>query len=95
MTHIHVNSREKALIEVDRLMTTDYMKDDHLSERAGYPLYYSTLEGCTDRWADLNCRFEVILDSKFEYYTIWIDERPMLERAGFKYNEVLGVWVDA
>lgn len=53
------DSREKALAIADRLFPTDYIYDSRRSERAGYPVLYSTLPGC-DAWiSDLGCRLEI------------------------------------
>ena len=46
----------------NELFPTDYMKDDVLSKRAGYPQYYSTSpEHSDDHINDLNVRLEVVI----------------------------------
>ena len=68
-----VTSKRKAWQAPDEIFPTDYMKDDQRSERAGYPVYYSTLEGCTAYICDLGDRLEVNLPDGHTV-NIWIDE---------------------
>lgn len=67
-----VNSIKKAWEEADKLMATDYIKDEMASERARYPIYMSTLEGSMDHISDLGDRLEVTVGANT--YNIWIEE---------------------
>lgn len=64
---------KEAWAMADEIFPTDYIKDDQRSERAGYPVYYSTLEGCTAYICDLGDRLEVNLPDGHTV-NIWIDE---------------------
>lgn len=70
-----VNSRKEAWKKADAIFTTDYMKDDIRSERAGYDVYYSTADGVNAWISDLNDRLEINLDSG-ETINIWIVDEP-------------------
>lgn len=60
----------------NELFPTDYMKDDVLSKRAGYPQYYSTSpEHSDDHINDLNVRLEVVIGGKCT--NIWIEEKEV------------------
>lgn len=75
-----VTSKQEAWNKVNEIFPTDYAKDEHSSNRAGYPVYRSTAEGhhC-DYICDLGDRLEVNLDSShFETVNIWI-EHPAQE----------------
>ena len=68
-----VKTTAEAWRKANELFPTDYMKDDVLSERAGYPQYYSTSpEHSDDHINDLNCRLEVCVDGNCT--NIWIEE---------------------
>lgn len=56
-----VTSKRKAWQAADEIFPTDYMKDDARSERAGYPIYYSTADGVNAYICDLGDRLEVNL----------------------------------
>ena len=75
-----VTSKQEAWNKVNEIFPTDYVKDEHSSSRAGYPVYRSTAEGhhC-DYICDLGDRLEVNLDSShLETVNIWI-EQPIQE----------------
>lgn len=75
-----VTSKQEAWNKVNEIFPTDYAKDEHSSNRAGYPVYRSTAEGhhC-DYICDLGDRLEVNLDSShLETVNIWI-EHPAQE----------------
>ena len=59
----------------DEIFPTDYMKDDSLSEAAGYDIYKSTAYGVNAWICDLGSRLEVNLDNG-ETVNVWIDEEP-------------------
>ena len=40
-----VTSKQEAWNKVNEIFPTDYAKDEHSSNRAGYPVYRSTAEG--------------------------------------------------
>lgn len=80
-----VRTRKEAWKIADRLMKTDYMKDDSKSERAGYPIFWSTLDGCDDHICDLNCRLEVCLGLESINIYIEDDDDNATTRALLKY----------
>lgn len=68
-----VKTTAEAWKKANELFPTDYMKDDALSKRAGYPQYYSTSpEHSDDHINDLNVRLEVVIGGKCT--NIWIEE---------------------
>jgi len=70
-----VTSIRDAWTEVRKIFPTDYEHDTSRSERAGYPIYYSTAAGVNAWISDLGNRLEVNLpDGKS--VNIWI-EAPM------------------
>lgn len=74
---IKVKSREEAWREADRLFPTDYMKDDHASANAGYPIYMSTADGNSSWISDLNTTLELsIMNEKHGIDTIRINIIP-------------------
>lgn len=71
-----VTSKQEAWNKVNEIFPADYVKDEHSSNRAGYPVYRSTAEGhhC-DYICDLGDRLEVNLDSShLETVNIWIEQ---------------------
>lgn len=87
---IVVGSKEEAFWTANGLVHSDYDYDADRSERAGYPIYYSTI--LHDEWiSDLGDRLEVNL-SGGKTINIWIDERDALVRSGFRKNEN-GIWI--
>ena len=91
---ITVTSRERAWQVADEYFPTDYMKDDLLSERAGYPIYKSTLEGCNSWISDLNTRLELNIEEDdgqlIKTITINITEAPAVEEtANWSAYEVM------
>lgn len=71
-----VTSKQEAWNKVNEIFPTDYVKDEHSSSRAGYPVYRSTAEGHHyDYICDLGDRLEVNLDSShLETVNIWIEQ---------------------
>lgn len=70
-----VTSIRNAWAEVQKIFPTDYEHDTSRSERAGYPIYYSTAAGVNAWISDLGNRLEVNLpDGKS--VNIWI-KAPM------------------
>jgi hypothetical protein len=69
-----VISKEIAWAEADKIFPTDYEKDAAASERAGYPVYYSTAAGVNAWISDLGDRLEVNLpDGKS--VNIWVENQ--------------------
>lgn len=67
-----VTSIREAWAEVQKIFPTDYEHDTSRSERAGYPIYYSTAAGMNAWISDLGNRLEVNLpDGKS--VNIWIE----------------------
>lgn len=88
--HIEVGSKDQAFRTANGLVHSDYEYDADRSERAGYPIYYSTI--LPDEWiSDLGDRLEVNL-SGGKTINIWIDAREKLEKSGFRKTD-LGIWV--
>ena len=56
----------------NEIFRTDYTKDDRASQNAGYPVYWSTLEGNNAWISDLGNRLEVNQDGRS--INIWIEE---------------------
>lgn len=84
-----VKTKKEAWRKADELFPTDYAKDDAASERAGYPVYVSTLEDSDDRICDLNDRLEVIIGNG--HTNIWIDEQP--EKVHMSRHLYAGIWM--
>lgn len=70
-----VRSREEAWNKADVIFSTDYIKDEVRSERAGYDIYYSTAKSVNAWISDLGNRLEVNLETG-ETINIWIEEEP-------------------
>lgn len=96
-----VASIEKAWEAANKIFPTDYIKDDHSSRNAGYPVYRSTLDAsATEKFqpwycqiADLGNRLEVTVtyaDWKQDVTNIWIipDE---VEREPKKESELKAI----
>lgn len=65
--------------EANKIIPSDYMKNEELSRRAGYPTYYSTSDvNPDDHINDLNCRLEVVVGG--EHTNIWIEEIEELDK---------------
>lgn len=87
-----VKSKQEAWRKADIIFTTDYIKDDIRSTRAGYDIYYSTAAG-VDAWiSDLGGRLEVNLENG-ETVNIWIDEEPQFTE--YQLEDALRVISDA
>lgn len=70
-----VKSVKEAWSKADVIFPTDYAKDEVKSERAGYPIYYSTASGVHAWISDLGNRLEVNLEDG-STVNIWIEEEP-------------------
>lgn len=71
--HMKVKTIADAWRKANEIFPTDYMKDDTLSKKAGYPQYYSTSpEHSADHINDLNVRLEVCVGDQCT--NIWIEE---------------------
>lgn len=66
-----VTSIRDAWAEVQKIFPTDYEHDTSRSERAGYPIYYSTAAGMNAWISDLGNRLEVNLPDG-QSVNIWI-----------------------
>lgn len=73
---IKVKSIEEAWREADRLFPTDYMKDDHASTNAGYPIYMSTADGNNSWISDLNTSLELNIQNGKGIETVRIVIEP-------------------
>lgn len=67
-----VTSIRNAWAEVQKIFPTDYEHDTSRSERAGYPIYYSTAAGVNAWIGDLGNRLEVNLPDG-QSVNIWIE----------------------
>lgn len=67
-----VKTAREAWEKADAIFPTDYEKDNERSDRAGYDIYKSTLEGCNSWISDLGNRLEINLENG-ETVNIWID----------------------
>lgn len=72
-----VTSKAAAWAEVNKIFPTDYEHDASRSERAGYPIYYTTADSMNAWISDLGNRLEVNLPDG-ESVNIWI-EAPAVE----------------
>ena len=72
-----VKNIQQAWYEADRLIPNDYMKDYEASEKAGYPIYRSTIN-YYDYICDLNDRLEVNL-ANGQTVNIWIEQPNTIE----------------
>lgn len=64
---------KEAWRKADIIFPTDYLLDSERTEKAGYNIYWSTLDGCTAWISDLGDRLELNLpDGKT--VNIWIEE---------------------
>lgn len=85
-----VYSEKAAWKAADEIFPTDYIYDSVKSERAGYPVYVSTLEGCYDYICDLGDRLEVNIGAKS--VNVWICKPEISEYA---IDDALAVISDA
>lgn len=72
-----VFSKKDAWAEADKIFPTDYIKDELRSERAGYDIYVSTVEGVNAWISDLGTRLEININEKSQ--CIWIAKKKTLE----------------
>lgn len=63
----------------NEIFPTDYMKNDEKSDRAGYDIYESTLDGSGAWISDLGSRLEINLDGG-RTVNIWIEPESPVER---------------
>ena len=54
-----VASIQAAWEKAKEIFPSDYQKDESSTGAAGYPIYFSTVEGSNDHISDLGCRLEV------------------------------------
>lgn len=88
-----VKTTAEAWNMANELFPTDYMKDDALSKRAGYPQYYSTSpEHSDDHINDLDVRLEVVIGGKCT--NIWIEEMEEApqEKVHMSQNLYRDIW---
>ena len=77
-----VKTREEAWELANKLFPTDYEKEEHASQKAGYPIYWSTAAGTIAWISDLNVRLEVnVRKGKYgiESTNIYIDDTDEYE----------------
>ena len=87
-----VKSKQEAWRKADVIFSTDYVKDDIRSSRAGYDIYYSTAQG-VDAWiSDIGDRLEVNMENG-ETVNIWIEEEPRFPE--YQLEDALKVISDA
>lgn len=67
-----VRTTREAWEKANEIFPTDYEKNNERSERAGYDIYESTLEGCNSWISDLGDRLEINLENG-ETVNIWIE----------------------
>lgn len=86
---IEVTSKKAAWEEVNKIFPADYAEDTSSSERAGYPVYRSSIE-CYDYICDLGDRLEVNLKEGNKTINVWIvepeDKKPA-RRGGVEITE--------
>lgn len=87
-----VRSKQEAWNKVDVIFSTDYIKDDVKSERAGYDIYCSTAAGVHAWISDLGDRLEVNLETG-ETVNIWIEEEPEFKE--WQIADALGIINDS
>lgn len=74
---IKVKNVAEAWEIANSIFPTDYEKDEDSSQRAGYPTYRSTADGCYyDYICDLGDRLEVNLKDGNRTINIWIEQEP-------------------
>jgi len=79
MEHIKVHSTEEAWIKANDLFPTDYEYDSNRSQRAGYPIYWTTKADATAWISDINTALELNIqhdDYSIETIKIDIEEEP-------------------
>lgn len=76
-----VSDRSKAWALAERLFPTDYMQDAYASQNAGYPVFWSTSEGCNAWISDLNTSLELNLPDG-QTITICIEKSDSWEYDG-------------
>lgn len=77
-----VKSRAEAWNIANKLFPTDYEKDDYRSERAGYPIYISTMDGNSSWISDLGNRLELNIagtNGKLKTINIWAEWEPEIK----------------
>ncbi len=84
-------AREIAWQEADRLFPTDYEYDEGSKQRAGYPIYRSTVKDVNAWISDLNCRLEVNVEQKdhsISSTNVWVDyDWELAKNYGTKYTD--------
>lgn len=70
----NVNSVKKAWAKANEIFPADYQHDKEASERAGYPIYMSVIQGSNDHISDLGTCLEVNIGA--ESINIHINEDP-------------------
>jgi len=83
-----VASRRDAWKIANMIFPTDYQRDNGASERAGYPIYYTTAVDMNAWISDLGSRLELNMPDG-NSLNIWIDSQTQTE-AYVHRDEVLG-----
>ena len=65
--------KDHAFLEADKLVKYDYEYDVVRSQRAGYPIYFTTKEGVNEWICDLGDRLEVNMENG-KSVNIWIKD---------------------
>lgn len=87
-----VRSKNEAWNKADVIFPTDYIKDEVRSKKAGYDIYYSTVQSVHAWISDLGDRLEVNLETG-ETINIWIEEEPRFKE--YQIADALEVINDA
>ena len=87
-----VRSKNEAWNKANVIFPTDYIKDEVRSKKAGYDIYYSTVQSVHAWISDLGDRLEVNLETG-ETINIWIEEEPRFKE--YQIADALEVISDA
>ena len=87
-----VRSKNEAWNKADVIFPTGYIKDEVRSKKAGYDIYYSTVQSVHAWISDLGDRLEVNLETG-ETINIWIEEEPRFKE--YQIADALEVINDA
>lgn len=83
---IEVTSKKEAWEIVNQIFPSDYTEDSKSSERAGYPVYRSSVE-FYDYICDLGDRLEINLKNGGKTINVWIVEPQPAHRGGVEITE--------
>ncbi len=83
---IEATSKKEAWEIVNQIFPSDYTEDSKSSERAGYPVYRSSVE-FYDYICDLGDRLEINLKNGGKSINVWIVEQKPTHRGGVEIVE--------